>query len=382
MKQISEIQDVFPLMPLQEGMYFHYLLNPESSTFFEQMVYELAGDLNVPAVEATINMLAERHEALRSNFNKDKSGRGVQIIFKKRQVPFNFYDFSEIVESGIDQKLADLLSNDRARKFSLEKDALLRVSLIRKRPDLYVLVWTRHHIIFDGWSTAILMDEYSQIYSALFSGKQLSLPAPGSLKDYFLWMQSRNAELSQVYWKKYLDGYTKGIGLPELPASEGDSPIGVLRTITCSASETQRLRNICNRENCSLYNLVSTTWGLAMGYFQNTRDIVFGQVVSGRPPSVTGDDKIVGLFINTLPLRITFDTNDGFLKILRRQAQQWLEGLDHCYVSLADVQQLSSAKHELIDHTLIFEDNGTTNSSGENKTGICNRVVGFRGIKL
>ncbi|MEL7002247.1 MAG: condensation domain-containing protein [Bacteroidota bacterium] len=352
----NSIKDIYELSPLQEGLLFHSLLNPDADAYFRQVSYRLHGQLDVSLIERSFNVLSERHDALRTVFNYSEDRPPLQIVLKKREVDFHFKDLIESGKNSVEKQLKEFKQKDRDRSFDLSKDVLIRISLFRLEDGLYELIWSDHHILMDGWCRSILAEEFVSIYSDLLNGRQSVMPKPTPFSEYITWLGKQDKAASLDYWSDYLKGYQTLTGLPKLQPTDIDGTFQDQQLeLRLERSTRLQLENMATDHNTTLNVMFSAIWGLIIAKYNNCNDVVFGAVVSGRPPEIRGIEKMVGLFINTIPVRISFDENQTFSSLLDELNEQTIESKSHHYCQLAEIQSSSSLKQNLFNHILVFE---------------------------
>ncbi|MBE0343734.1 non-ribosomal peptide synthetase, partial [Paenibacillus sp. 28ISP30-2] len=225
--------------------------------------------------------------------------------------------------------------------------------------DAYTLLLSFHHIIMDGWCLGIVKEELFGAYETLKAGKPVLLPVPQSYTDYARWLDKQDKDAAKGYGRSILDGYDQLAVLPTLPVSrelQADAGYSLCEHKTSLAEETTRqLRTVAERNGATLSNLFLATWGIVLGAYNQSEDVVFGTVVSGRPPTLEGVEQMLGLFINTIPVRIKFDAEQSFSDLLRDVQRMAVQSQAYDYCSLAEIQSQSAIKQQLLDHFVVFE---------------------------
>ena len=358
LQQTYPLSDVYPLSPMQEGMLFHSLADTSSNQYFDQMTYHISGEMDIDRVESAMNLLMNRHEVLRTMFLPDRFERAVQLVLKDRKVDFAHYDVrSEVAAGDSEQVIERYKTLDKSRKFDLVRDTLMRLTVLRIAEEEYVFIWSHHHILMDGWCMGILINEYGYLYGQLVNGVDIELPPVRPYANYINWLEDRDGSQSQAYWTHYLAGYENQAGFPK---KEGALPNGLnyelqKSSLTLDEANTSQLKALCAQNGVTPNTIIQAVWGILLGRYNNTADVVFGAVVSGRPGEIIGVEDMVGLFINTIPVRIKVDTADTIGTLLKRLQQEALATEAHHYSPLYDVQQWSELGRDLLDHILVFE---------------------------
>ncbi|MCP5054367.1 MAG: hypothetical protein GY940_44785 [bacterium] len=354
------IRDLYPLSPMQEGMLFHRLYDHSSVSYFEQISYRLQGDLDIAIVEKSLNELFKRHSILRTAFVHEGFDRPLQIVLRDRAVDFYYEDISRMSRSGEKEKfIKDFKENDKQRSFHLDKDTLMRLSAFRSGPREYDLTWSFHHVLMDGWCIGILNAEFFEIYNSFREDRPFRLPPVQPYANYIQWLEKQDKEASAGYWANYLDSYQELTGVPRFNADHPHTPGNHDKKeqveLLVDRETTHRLNECAGRNQVTLNTVFQAAWGIILGKYNRREDILFGAVVSGRPAVLEGVDSMVGLFINTVPVRIRFEDNPPFNRLLPRVREGAVAGEMHHHYPLADIQARSMLKQNLLDHILVFE---------------------------
>jgi amino acid adenylation domain-containing protein/non-ribosomal peptide synthase protein (TIGR01720 family) len=352
------LEDVYPLSPMQEGLLFHALLDPASGGYFEQKLLRVKGNLDIPAMEKSLNALISRHTILRTIFVNEGLRRPLQVVLKERKIEITYFDIrEECRRRPADELVEEYRVADRSKPFDLVEDILLRLTVLRLGEDQYEMLWSSHHILMDGWCMGVLINEFGLIYRATLSGLPLLLDPPTPYSLYIRWLEKKDQEESQLYWKGYLSGYDRVAGIPRkdsvlsesLPYSSGMEPLILPK------EQTKALQAISARQGVTLNTLLQCAWGLLLAKYNLQDDVVFGTVVSGRPADIEGIETMVGLFINTVPVRLKWSPGDSIAGLLRTAQEQVLQREPHQYASLPAVQAGHELGRELFDHILVFD---------------------------
>jgi fengycin family lipopeptide synthetase D len=349
MSSTNAIQDVYPLSPLQEGLLFKSLSNP-SSSYHVQTIYRLDGRLLPHLVEKSLQRLFERHDMLRTSFVSEGLQRMMQVVLRERRADFRSFD---VAEHSIDRQLEEFLADDRKRSFDLRNDVLMRVALFSVE-NSSVLVWSYHHILMDGGCTATLVAEFNRIYAALASAGEAMLPPVAPYKNYIRWLERQDRKAASAFWKSYLEGF-EGNPVWFHPVAGADAqgmPQDV--AIQLTGEETRTLQAAARKQHVTFNNYLQLAWGLLLSLYGNRRDVVFGTVCAVRPAEVEGIDRMIGLFINTVPWRLHYGMDDSFSELVAAQDRQRTESLLHQHCPLADIQSASPLGNRLFDHIFVI----------------------------
>ncbi|MEU4213054.1 amino acid adenylation domain-containing protein [Streptomyces sp. NPDC026206] len=346
------LADVLPLSPLQEGLLFHALYDERGADVYNvQMALDLHGELDATVLRDAARAVLRRHDNLRAAFRPGGSGQSLQVIPREVELPWTEVDLSGLGEQEQRAELGRLLSDDLALRFDLEQPPLLRFTLIRLRGDSYRLVFTNHHILLDGWSAPLVMGELFELYGR--GGDASALPAAVPYRDYLAWLAGQDRQASEDAWHKSLEGVDEPTLLA--PADAGRATVrSATWEVRLSEETTAALAAQARRHGLTRNTVVQGAWGLLLCGLTGRDDVVFGETVNGRPAELPGVESMVGLFINTLPVRVRAEREDTLLDLLGRLQDQQLDLLPHKYLGLADIQRRAGLG-ELFDTATVFE---------------------------
>lgn len=364
----KNIKDIYKLSPMQEGMYFQYLYNKDSHAYFEQTAYRINGDLQIALVEQSLNELLKRHDVLRTVFNHQKTGQPLQVVLKEARIDFNVEDASAILDK--EAFVEQYKQRDIDRGFDLNSNLLIRVGILRLGSTEYEFIWSHHHIIMDGWCVGILIAEYLEIYNSLLENRQPRLGSVKPYKRYISWLGKQDTEAVKEYWKNYLRGYEQAVGIPRIKGGyDADKAfIPEVSSLCLSQGKTTGLAELAARKGVTLNTLIQSIWSVLLFKYNDVRDAVFGTVVSGRPSELEGVESMVGLFINSIPVRVKYEPGKNFSELLLTVQKKALESEQYHYYPLAAVQAESELRQNTINHMLVFENYPLTRRIEESNT--------------
>ncbi|MCY9530150.1 MULTISPECIES: non-ribosomal peptide synthetase [Paenibacillus] len=353
---VVDIKDIYELTPMQEGILYHYVLGEDPEAYVEQVSLTIEGELNPALFEESLNLLIERHDALRTLFVYKEADRPLQVVVHKRTTSIEYIDVSDATDNCKAQSVQTYIRSNRKRGFDLEKDVLIRLAIIKLEESKHQLIVSYHHIIMDGWSLSLVGKELFGIYLSLAGCTPLTLDPVFPYGDYLMWLEEQDKEKAIAYWTSYLDGYEQQASVPVSSFSETTQSFSYIQTeFKLSRGFTAELEALAAAHSVTMSTVVHTIWGILLQKYNNTDDVVFGSVVSGRPPEITGIEQMIGLFINTVPLRVTSAAGKSVGDLLREVNESMLEVNNFNYLSLADIAGMSALKNHLIDHILVFE---------------------------
>ncbi|MFL6129470.1 MAG: amino acid adenylation domain-containing protein [Mycobacteriales bacterium] len=348
----SGVEDVLPLSPLQEGMLFQAGYDERGpDPYVTQLRLDLAGPLRVPALKQAVRALLDRHPNLRAGFRQAELDRPVQVIRRAVTVPWRLLDLSRLDAGRQAEELDRLQREEQARRFDLARAPLLRCALLRLGPDRHRLVLTKHHILMDGWSSPVLVRELFALYGA--GGDPAALPPAPAYRDYLGWLAGQDRAAAQDAWRAALGGLDGPTLL--LPAGRDRPPREPARLVRAVPGElAASLRQLARERALTLSTVVHGAWALLLGALTGRSDVVFGTTVAGRPPEVPGVEAMIGLFINTVPVRVRLDPALPVAAMLGRLQRDQAALLPHQHLGLADIQRLAGPG-PLFDTLTVFE---------------------------
>jgi surfactin family lipopeptide synthetase C len=350
---MNNIEDLYELSSMQQGMLFHTLYAPESEVYFEQLLCILSGELNFLNFQQAWRQVVARHPVLRSSFYWEEIEKPLQMVSKQVDLSWEQLDWQNFTPDEQQQHLEDFLKCDRQKGFNLAQAPLMRFTLIQLEDYTYQFIWSHHHILFDGWSMQIILKEVLAFYEAHQRDEHLRLIPSRPYREYINWLQQQDINQANKFWQQTLQGF-------ESPTSLGENRRqGTYneQRFQLSQTVTEKLQYAARHHHLTLNNLVQGAWALLISRYSGESDVVFGATVSGRPPTLTGVDSMVGLLINTLPIRLQVNGKAELLTWLKQLQSQAFEQEQYAYYSLAEIQRLSEIppKMPLFESLLVFE---------------------------
>ncbi|WP_191296541.1 non-ribosomal peptide synthetase, partial [Lentzea cavernae] len=343
------LADVYRLAPVQSGMLFGVVGSPVDGLYWGQSVYDLAGPLDADLLADAWRTVISRHAALRSGFVWEGVSEPVQVVLADVDVPLQVHDWSEVDSEAQHARLRELLAQDRALGFDLAAPPLMRLYLVDRGEGRLWLVWGLYQGLCDGWSLPVVMDEVLAAYDGS------SLAPVRSYREFIAWLDGRDPDESESFWRSALDGFEAPTPLPVDRLATNHYAQDRLKT-RLSEGVTAKLVELARRERVTLSTVVQAAWAKVLSASSGEDDVLFGLTVSGRPGDLTGVESIVGLFINTLPVRTAVPADVPFTSWLRelRDNQVALQRFE--YTPLVDVQRWSSVPggRALFDSIVVF----------------------------
>jgi amino acid adenylation domain-containing protein len=349
-----EIDKVYSLTPMQEGMLFQTILDEKKSAYLEQTILEIEGTLDVSFLENSLNAIVNRYDVFRTIFSYKKVQKPRQIVLKERRTTIQYVDLSAMSEQEKQNYTDEYVKKDAALGFRLEKDIPMRISVIKTDSKAYKLIWSFHHIVMDGWCVSKIVKELFTGYLAQIKNVPLEPAAVHPYYHYLEWMNKQDRKQSKAYWENYLSGYENTAILPRLGKGKTELLKSEELEFAICETLTAQLNAFARSNDVTMNTLFQAVWGILLQRFNNTDDVVFGAVVSGRPPEIQGVEEMVGLFINTVPVRINGDQL-SFMELINNLQELTSFSRRHEYYSLYEIQANSILKQDLIDHIIAFE---------------------------
>ncbi|MFF4261564.1 amino acid adenylation domain-containing protein [Streptomyces virginiae] len=350
--------DVLPLSPLQEGLFFHSAFDTGAmDAYTGQIVLTLDGPLDEDTLRMSCDRLLRRHTALRSAFTDQGLDRPVQIVVESVAAPWEAVDLGGLDSAERLREWERLLAADRARRFDLERPPLVRFTLVRFGAGEHRLVMTNHHIVWDGWSSAVLLREllsgYAEYAGPHGAGDAGAVPEGVPYRSHLDWLARQDDGAAEAAWS----GALAGLEEPTLLGAADPNRIDALperAPVELSAELTSRLTARARTAGVTLNSVVQGVWAILLGRVTGRDDVVFGGTVSGRTADVAGIEEMVGLLINTLPVRFRIREDEPLLTALARFQDEQAELMDHQHVGLAGIQR-AAGLGALFDTTVVVE---------------------------
>ncbi|NUS94168.1 MAG: amino acid adenylation domain-containing protein, partial [Nocardia sp.] len=368
--------DIWPLTPLQEGLLFHSLLADESTDpYVVQLVVELRGAVDPRRLRRAGQLLLDRHANLRTAFVADAGP--VQVVDDDAEAPWTELDLSGLDERAREREWELLMAADRATRFDPARAPLLRWMLVTTGPQRYRLVLTNHHLLLDGWSLPLLVRELVVLYAT--DGDIAALPETAPYRDFLEWLAEQDRAASLEAWRREFDGADEPTLLA--PADSGrryTRSRDVFGELT--EERTAALTELAQARGVTLNTVLQTAWAIVLGSATSRADVTFGSTVSGRPAQIPGIETMIGLFVNTVPVRVRLDPAASLGQLLDRVQAEQAALLDHHQVGLAEIEQIAGPG-AVFDTMTVFESYPVDRGGLTAETEIAGvRVAGVTGI--
>ncbi|MBW4630838.1 MAG: amino acid adenylation domain-containing protein [Iphinoe sp. HA4291-MV1] len=357
---MKNIEDFYPLSPMQQGILFHTLYAPHSGVYCEQLSCTIAGDFNVSAFQQAWQQIIERHPILRTTFVWEGLKEPAQLVHKQVKLSWEQQDWRGLASVEQQEQLEAFLKTDRDRGFELSQAPLMRLTLVQLAENDYQFIWSHHHLLLDGWSSSRLLDEIFAFYKAFNQDQNLDRERPRPYRDYIAWLQQQDSSQNKTFWQQRLKGFTE-----VTPFKVDQTPSHLLnqdnkydkQLLELSTTETAALQSLARQQQLTLNTLIQGAWAILLSRYSGEKDVIFGGVVSGRSPTLAGTESMVGVFINTLPVRVYVNLEESLLLWLKQLQAQQNETRQYEYSPLVEVQKWSDlpAGQPLFESILNFQ---------------------------
>ncbi|WP_051807117.1 non-ribosomal peptide synthetase [Streptomyces sp. NRRL F-2664] len=349
------LEDILPLTPLQEGLLFRAELDSTGlDVYAGHLRLDLRGPVDGPRLRQAAQRLLDRRPGLRAAFRRNRQGKAAALIPSWMEVPWAFDDLSGLADADRTREQERLTLLDTERGFELGRPPLIRFRLLKLAEDVHRLVVTNHHMVLDGWSQPLLVQELFALYAGLSAGARgPALPAPAPPRAYLDWLASRDRQAATAAWTASLEG----IDSPTLVApGAGDSVAARPRTVVVELPErlTTSVTATARSRGLTLGTVVQGGWALSLARTLGRTDVVFGGIVSGRPADLAGVESMIGVFVNTVPVRAVLPPAEPFAASLARLQAEQSDLVPHQHMGLAEIQRAAGGR-DLFDTLAVVE---------------------------
>jgi amino acid adenylation domain-containing protein len=355
----GDIENIYPPSPMQQGMLYHTLQAPAIGLYVNQLCLELEGNLDQAAFRNAWDQVIQRHPALRTSFIWKCLDQPIEIVNRRVRLDFAQDKLGGANRDEQRRTLDDYLRTDRAFEFDLERAPLMRIKLLRANDQISYLLWTYHNLLLDGWSVPLVLKEVLQFYQASLENKEVRLSSPPPYSEYVRWIQQQDRNRAHEFWHELLSGFDSPIRL-EIDGRQRNNSAAVgldKQVLRLSRDETQQLEHFAQSHSLTLNTVVQGAWSVLLANYSGQSDVVFGTATAGRPADILGVSEMVGLFINTLPVRVQLHRDTTPLACLRFLQAQQSEARRFEYSPLVDIQSWSDLPRgtSLFECLFVFE---------------------------
>jgi non-ribosomal peptide synthase protein (TIGR01720 family) len=357
-KQRKEVMETMcRLSGLQEGLLFHGLYDNNSGAYIDQTIAEIQ-ELKVNCFIDTWNQLLQRHSILRTAFYHDIGRMPVQVVYRDVKMPVEILDYRHLNDQEQELQVRAFEQADLCKGLDLKTPPLMRLSLIQLKDDRYRMIWTHHHLITDGWSGPILMEEFLQVYDKLLLNEVLQETPEDRYEDYIRYIEKRDKEQEENYWRKYLQGLQQATLLPFIATgSDRTREVAAYQAAVLDIDEhiTKQIRAYAKQFQITVNTIMQGVWAWLLHRYTGNANVVYGVTVSGRPEDLPETERRVGLYINTIPLHSVLNEEQDVVSWLQAMHQQQWQSREYQYTSLSAIQAWTGIKGELFDTMMLFQ---------------------------
>ena len=353
---MTNVENIYKLTPLQSGMLFHVLYDASGTNpYVAQSVDEFTGPLDLERLREAWQAVVDRHSVLRSAFVWEGLDEPVQVVQRRVELPFEVLDWRSFPADVQEHRLEGLFSESRSRGFDLGSAPLLRLTVVRLADERAMVLRTFHHLLLDGWSTQMVQKEVFAVYRASLDGAVARLADPVPFARFIEWLGAQSREKAEVFWRGRLGDFAEptDLGIGGTTGERGFDDVA----LWLDAETTARLGAFARANRVTVNTVVQGAWALLLSRYSGSDDLVYGSTVSGRPAGLAHSESIVGLFINTLPVRVRVRSELPVAEWLRELQGEHVELRQYEYTSLVDAQGWSAVPkgEQLFQSILVFE---------------------------
>ncbi|MBW1295667.1 non-ribosomal peptide synthetase [Aquimarina litoralis] len=367
-KSNGEVEDVYKLSPLQEGFYYHSLTEGSLTNYLGQRSFTIKiENITKEAIENSYKRIVDKYAILRTSFTRKYQEEILQIVWKSVDIDFVYKKINNVhSEEEKREEVQNIKSIDFDRGFDLSNPSQMRLTVVELSNDYYEFIWTYHHIIMDAWSVGVLVKDFVNLIKENDVSDQI-LPKPNNYSNYIQWLHNLDKTSTKSFWKNYLNDYANNAKVPfKRKLKNKNNQNTVVNEITLGTNLFSEITDLCEKLDITKNTFILGVWGYLLAQYNNTNDVVFGQIVSGRPPELEGVEEIVGLFINTIPVRVSFNEKTTINDLLQEIHEYSINSIPHHYESLSNIQDFNDLGSELVNHVISFQNMANQNLANEN----------------
>ena len=353
----GRVTALYRLSPLQEGMLFHGIYEQEAESYIEQFGCDMS-NVQERLFAQSWERILQQHTIFRSGFYPQSFTIPVQCVYGEVKLPFTTLDYREMAPEAQQEAIREYLAADRRKGFDFESAPLMRICLIRLSDQRYRLQWSYHHLLLDGWSLPLVIEELLHTYESLVTENALEPVKEDRFEDYIRYLERRDIAGEEQYWRAYLQGMSEGTLLPFIKTgSDRTKAVGAYKEeiIYLSADLDNQIRKYVHKHHITLNTLMQGVWAYLLYRYTGRQSVVYGVTVAGRPENLPGVERAVGLYINTLPLRGEVEEDKEIVRWLQAIQTSQLQSREHQYAPLNDLQRWVGVRGDLFDSLLVFE---------------------------
>ena len=365
LQQQYRVADVLPLTPLQQGLLFHAgTAHGSDDVYAVQLDIAITGAVDAERLRDAVQAVVGRHPNLAARFC-DRFDEPVQVVPADPVLPWRYIDLrAEDSELDIDGQVQAICAAERAAVRDLAaSQSAFRAALIRTAKDQHRFVLTNHHIVLDGWSTPILLQE---VFAGYYGHR---LPAPAPFRSFVTWLAQRDRDAARTAWGEVFAGFDT----PTLVGAPGRLELGRRGVVTHRVPEqtTQALSELARSQHTTVNVVLQAAWVQLLCELTGRHDVAFGTAVSGRPVELAGADSMVGLLLNTVPVRAHVTAATTTAGLLDQLQGVYNHTVEHQHLALPEIHRVTG-QEQLFDTLFVYENYpvDTTAAAGEHELAI------------
>lgn len=348
----NNVENILRLTPVQKGMLFHYLMEPASQMYHAHLALELEGQLDPTIFNKIWNKIIEKHQTLRTLFRWEGLNNPLQVILKKHLLPIRFFDLSMVSPANRQQEYAEILAKDRNDTFSLDK-VPFRVTLCTFDEYKHYMLITHHHILYDGWSTYILLKDFFRFYG--LKPESINIPAGRcTYRDYIKKLENKDNKKEEAYWTSYLKGCDVDLNWFITPSDKKTAKY-LEERFGIESKLQKKVESLLRERNVLPSSFFYFVYGAMLKEYQNTKEVTIGYTLSTRGIEGQSFEDTIGIFINTLPLRIDFSANKRILDVIEEITRVLGEQREVCTTPLVDIKKYGNTRGDLFNSIIVME---------------------------
>ncbi|WBW95744.1 non-ribosomal peptide synthetase [Oceanirhabdus sp. W0125-5] len=351
----DNVKDIMGLSDTQKGILFYYIKDEETSEYQEEISFIIQGKIDINILKKTWEDLLDNNEMLRTVFRWKKLDKPVQIVLKNYKVSIESYDISNFEDVDKKNKLSEISEKIKGERINIEEECVkfYICKLSEEKAQCFLKI---HHIVYDGWSNGILIKEFIQVYNSLLNGEKVKYNKKATYKEFLNWNKNRDINKEKEYWEKYLENYENMNST--FYVNYNDHKLNSNREYVYSIDNQvkNKIKNFAKKNRVSISTVLYTAWGILQQKYDSKKDIIFGVTLSGRPHHIKNIENTVGLFINTVPLRVKAYKDEKITTVLRKLDLDLRNHEEFQYSSLVDIQsKYSTENKQLFDNLVVIE---------------------------
>jgi len=354
----KKIEDIYPLSPMQRGMLFHSVYDPDSQVYSERTTFTIEGDIDLDAIEKAWGHLCQIHPLFRTIFRWEGLNEPIQVVLTEKKPEFGIHKFSSLDDDTRNKKIWNFLDTDKKKIFDLSMGPLMRLNIFLLGDNRYCFVWSYHHVLIDGWCQSLVMADLFMTYVAIVRGARLPDIVRPPYKNYIAWLKKQDIDASRLYWTGLLHDFNLATSIPTDHRPKDRSGFVVDKHTHCLSEEmTAALKDTAQHLRVTLSTLIQGAWVVLLSRYGMQDDVVYGVTISGRPAELQNSDDMIGLFINTLPIRLKITEATTLEELLKDIQSQSLKIQEYGYSFLPDVKACSnlSGATGLFNSIVVYE---------------------------